>query len=337
MIVGFMRNFIKPPEMAFLTAKMSKYYGIDIIYLTPKEIDIENNKVKGRVLVGEEWIATETDLPKLIDISPYCFKKRNMKITNYLRKNTYLTDNRKNLINKVQLQEKLKEDPSFSRYVIPTMRIETIDDIYNGLSHYSNVVLKPIGGERGKGIYIISKEGRKFKVGYQKEEDIISKKNLGELFLDKLSKGYILQKYICSRSLNGDPFDCRIHFEKNGQGKWEVAKMYIRIGIGQKVISNMNQGGGMANPKNYLKANFPDNWKEIHQSLLKLSKVFPYKFEQLRKTEIMSLGIDVGIDRDGKIYIFEANGAPATSALKAEVVNLRTQYYHFLINNKLNS
>jgi len=92
----------------------------------------------------------------------------------------------------------------------------------------------------------------------------------------------------------------------------------------------------MADPKNYLKANFPDNWKDIYQKLLELGEVFPYKFEELRKTDIMSLGIDVGIDKTGEIYIFEANGAPATAALKAEAINLRTQYYKYLIENKIN-
>src|SRR5699024_10450738 len=223
----------------------------------------------------------------------------------------------------------------FSHLVIPTKRLESVDDVKEGIKKFKKVVLKPISGERGKGIYIISKNGRKYIVGFNKEEQVISKRKLTNLFKDKLSKEYIMQKYITSLSLSGDPFDCRIHFEKNGKGEWEIAKMYIRIGIGQKVISNMNQGGGMADPKNYLKANFPDNWKDIYQNLLELGKVFPYKFEELRKTDIMSLGIDVGIDKTGKIYIFEANGAPTTTMLKAEAINLRTQYYKYLLESKI--
>lgn len=39
MIVGFMRNFNKPNDMAELTAKMAKYYGIDIIYFRPKDVN----------------------------------------------------------------------------------------------------------------------------------------------------------------------------------------------------------------------------------------------------------------------------------------------------------
>lgn len=335
MNVGFMRNFKKPNEMAYLTAKMSKYYGINIVYLNPKDIDIDNNIARGRVLEGEKWVRKEMEIPKLIDISPYCFKEKNKEVISYLRKNVYLTDNRKNVINKEKLQEELKNDTMFSHLVIPTTKLESFNDIVDMQQKYSTIVIKPIKGERGKGIYILKKQGIKYTIGHYTEEKKISKRRLYKLYKEELSEGYIIQKYINSRSKNGDPFDCRLHFEKNGQGKWEIAKMYIRIGIGQTIISNMNQGGGMADPKSFLKANFPDKWEQIYKSLEDLGKIFPYKFEELRKTDIMTLGIDVGIDQNGDLYIFEANGAPDTSRIKAEVINLRTQYYKYLLNNKI--
>src|SRR5699024_2046187 len=113
------------------------------------------------------------------------------------------------------------------------------------------------------GIYVLTKKADDYLVGYQKSEKLYSKKELEVLYKEKLSKGYIMQKYIASKSKQGDPFDCRVHYEKNGKGKWEIAKMYIRIGIGQKVISNMNQGGGMSAPKKYLEVNFGENGKKI--------------------------------------------------------------------------
>lgn len=49
----------------------------------------------------------------------------------------------------------------------------------------------------------------------------------------------------------------------------------------------------------------------------------------------MSMGIDVGLDKGGKIYIFKANGTSSTAAFKGEAVHLRTQYYNYLIHNKI--
>lgn len=92
----------------------------------------------------------------------------------------------------------------------------------------------------------------------------------------------------------------------------------------------------MSEPIGFLKANFPDKWENIYQRLLNLGEIFPYKYEELRKTDIMTLGIDIGIGQNGKFYIFEANSSPYTAPLRAEVVNLRTQYYKYLIDNKIN-
>lgn len=336
MIIGFMRNSKTPTELAELTAKMAKYYEIDILYLTPENVDINNHTVKGKMLINDEWVEKETEIPKIIDISPYCFKRKYKEITKYLRKHCYLTDNRRNRINKEKLQEYLKNDVELSKYIIPTFKYESVNDIKKHVDKFGTIVLKPVYGERGKGIFVIRKKGRKYIIGHNKKEHTIPKRELERFFSERINRKYIIQKYISSRALNGDPFDCRIHFEKNGQGKWSIAKIYVRIGIGQTVISNMNQGGGMADPKVFLKANFPDKWKEIYQKLLDLGEIFPYKFESWRKTDIMSLGIDVGVEPNGDIYIFEANGAPATANLKGEVVNLRTQYYNYLIKTKLN-
>lgn len=42
MRLGLMRNFTNPIDIAFSAAKIRQNYGIDIIYVTPKDIDMEN-------------------------------------------------------------------------------------------------------------------------------------------------------------------------------------------------------------------------------------------------------------------------------------------------------
>lgn len=336
MYVGFMRNFVKPTEMAKLVAIISKFYGIDIIYLRPKDINIETDKVRGKVLIGNKWVEREVDLPPFIDISPYCFKKRNKEIIDYLRNNTFLSDNRLNTFSKEKLQEKLKEDGEFAHLVIPTDRASSFEKLVSYLEQYQKIVLKPLGGERGKGIYILSVEGDKYRLGFKTKEKVITNEELEQFFNESINnKRYIMQKYIASRTLQGDPFDCRVHAEKNGEGKWVSARNYIRIGIGQTVISNVNQGGGIADPEPFLKANFGDRWEEILKRIDELAVTLPYKIEEFRKTHIMSLGMDVGIDKDGKLYIFEVNGAPSTQALKSEAALLRSNYYKYVLEKEL--
>lgn len=316
MIIGFMRNFINPPIMAKLTAMLCQSHGIDLIYLRPWDVDTTNNTVKGKMFVNNKWQNVHKKLPVLIDIAPYCFNKKNKKIMEYLRNNSTLTYDKKNAINKEQLQRKLSKDKNFAHIVIPTIKAQSFKDIDDFLYKHSSIVMKPIGGERGRGIYILRKEADTYILGFEKEEQTLSREELIEHYKDFMeNKNYILQKYISSKTKDGNPFDCRIHVQKNRQGKWQVARNFIRIGIGQKVISNVNQGGGISDPKPFLKANFGEKWKNINEKINQLALTLPYKLEEIKKTPLMSIGFDVAIDQEGDLYLIESNGAPTTTPL----------------------
>lgn len=331
-----MTNYIKPTDLAKLTAMICKYHGIDLIYLRPKDVNVDNGRVTGKMFIDNKWLTVETDLPKFIDISPYCFKARNRKIMKFLRENTLLSDDRVNRLSKVDLQERLKEDEKFRHLVIPTGDADNFNEVQDYLDKYQTIVLKPVAGEKGKGVFIVKKEKKEYSIGYQKKEKKLNEKRFIEFYEANIkNKKYMLQKYVQSRSLQGDPFDCRIHVEKNGNGEWVSARNYIRIGIGQKVVSNISQGGGVSDPEPFLKANFGDKWEEINEKLNKLAVTLPYKIEELRDTTLMTMGMDIGIDVDGDLYLFEINGAPLTAPLRDRVAMLRSEYYKYVLQNKV--
>lgn len=336
MLVGVMSTYNRPPKLIRITALISKAYDIDIIFVRPPDVNIEKETLTGKMLVNNKWVTRETKIPKFIDISPYSFKEKYKPVTDYLRGKTFLSDNRDNILTKEALQEYLREDPEYSHLVLPTHIVLSFDDILDYLEQYSKIVLKPSDGIQGKRIYIVEKTSDKYIIGHNTLEKNMSKEEFYNLFIKRIeNKRYLVQKYITSRSLQGDPFDCRIHVEKNGRGKWESAKNYIRIGIGQKVISNVNQGGGIADPSQFLKANYGDKWTEINEKLKKLAVTLPYKIEGLRGTHIMSLGIDVGIGQGGELYLFEVNDGPAFKSLIGEIAYLRSNYYKYIQNEIL--
>jgi glutathione synthase/RimK-type ligase-like ATP-grasp enzyme len=336
MIIGFMRTYIQPTFMAELSAILCKNQGMELVYMRPWDVDVENNTVKGKVYLDNKWVNVETEIPAFIDVTSYCYKPKFKKQMDYLRKNTFLSDDRSNRITKEKLQQMLKDDGEFDHLLIPTQRIRQFSDIEEFMTKHPAVVMKPIYGQRGQGVYVLRKEDDHYILGYLTRDEKLNHKQLKKFFEETLKgNGYIIQKYVTSRSLQGDPFDCRIHVEKNGQGKWVSARNFIRIGIGQKVISNVNQGGGIGDPEPFLRANFGDKWEEINQKLNNLALTLPYKVEELRKTHMMSMGMDIGIDRDGELYLFEVNSAPTTDPLKAEAAILRTNYYKYIIDNKL--
>src|SRR5699024_12441373 len=129
MIVGFMRNFRKPSYLAKLVAVVSKYQGIELIYLRPSDVNVKKGTVNGRMFIDNSWVSVEVPLTKFIDISPYCFRQKNRKIIEYLRKSTILSDNRIVRMNNEELQYELNKANQFLHLVIPTIHSHNYTDI----------------------------------------------------------------------------------------------------------------------------------------------------------------------------------------------------------------
>src|SRR5699024_12319380 len=113
-------------------------------------------------------------------------------------------------------------------------------------------------------IYIINKKEYKYIIGIQKEESVLTSCEFQNLYIEEIKgTAHVVQKAMISRALSGDPFDCRIHLEKNGKGNWRVLDISVRIGIGQTVISNVGYGGGRARVEPFLEMTYGEKWAEV--------------------------------------------------------------------------
>lgn len=329
MHVGYMRNRRTPPEFVKLLAKTTKYHGIDLVFFHPEDIDMERKTIKGKILFNNKWVKKEVPVPKFTDVTVYSFKYK--KQIAFLRKHSHFTTGR--LANKETGGENIKADGEFAHLVIPTIPHTDFSGFYDFLKKHQRIVMKPKRGQRGEGIFMLGKKGNKFILSYEKEEEVLSKMKLKKFFRKTLSnRPYIYQKYIESKTKFGDPFDCRIRLEKNGKGKWEVVINLIRIGSGQKVVSNVARGGSVSELDPFLKTNYGDKWEEIKSSILNIGKRLPYKLEKMYNQELGSLGIDIGIDRDGKLYLFESNNAPGVEFGEGPIAMVKCDYYKYMLD-----
>src|SRR5699024_12418779 len=123
-----------------------------------------------------------------------------------------------------------------------------------------SVVLQPVDGVQGKTVIVLQAINENlFVIGEQKSEKQYTKDELKDLFTTVFKKSrYVVQKYITSRTKHNDPFDCRVHMEKGANNRWNIANIFIRIGIGQKVVSNFNQGGGISKLTSVLEVNYDE-------------------------------------------------------------------------------
>ena len=334
MKIGYLRNRKSPSKLSRLLAMSCKSRGIDVIYMTPWGVNKETGTVDGKAFINNEWVSIRTSLPPFIDISPYCFKKMDKRVIDYLKEKTILSYNRENLINSEKLHLKIKADTELNAFALPSSRMQKFEDILKETHKYKCVILRPVNYS-GKRVYIINKNDDLYNLTYGEEKKYLSIESLKEFYDAKLKgNNYIVQKSLESRTITGECFSCRIHVEKDIKGKWNVARNYVMVRIGDQESFKISKNKGIADINQFLRANFGEQWKEINKDLNFLAHTLPYKYEKWRKTRLLTLGIDVGIDDKGKCYVLHVNTAPNPTPLLAQVAILRMQYYEYILQNK---
>lgn len=325
-----MQPFKEPTDLAKHISIEAKSKGIDVLYITPSDVNKEEHSTLGLMLNGDTWESIESHIPEIIDVSAFCLKSK--ETIKYLQKYAYLTEDGRNKISKESVQEILIEDEQFQKYAIPTSRCKAFSIIKGFLMKYSEVVIKPIYSSAGESIHKITQiDNDEFMVIYQHSNIKMTLKETFLYFQNIIPKRkYIVQKYIPSKTEQEEPFNCRIHLEKNKQGTWVIVRKYICVGTGQSLSPHSQQGGVIFDAGMFLKLKFIEEAPSIDNHLDTFALNIAKKIEKTRKKELATLGLDIGIDKDKNLFLFEAISAPNASLLLEEVAKLRTDYYTYL-------
>ncbi|WP_194165647.1 YheC/YheD family protein [Oceanobacillus sp. CFH 90083] len=332
MIVGLMQPFKEPTDLAKEISIEAKSKGISILYMNPSDINEDNHTASGLILDGDTWEMAERNIPEIIDVSAFCLKYK-QKIS-YLQERAYLTEDGKNKISKESVQKMLEEDLHFQKHAIPTARCKTFSIIKGFLMKYGEVMVKPVYSPPGENVYKISQVDKDaFVVCHQNSSAEMTMKETFAYFQDIISKHkYIVQKYIPSETEQGEPFNCHIHLEKNKEGHWVIVKKYIRVGTAQQISPNNQHEAATFDTDVFLKQTFKEDTAMIDDYLDSFALNIAKKIEKTRKKELATLGLDIGIDKNQNLFLFESNSAPDASLLKEEAARLRTDYYTYLLD-----
>ncbi len=326
-----MRNYKQPGQFVTLLSKAAHYYNVRVIYCQPTDVDIISKTVYGKVLIKNKWVDIELPIPYYIDLNTYCFKYK--EITNFLKANCFLLC-QGSYGSKSKVYDQLEKDGEFKHILIPTFQVDSFSAFLSKLKESKQLILKPRRGHKGEGIYLIDYTDTQYMITENDAETKVNLHELEQFHLEKInSTKYLVQKYIYSKTRSGHPFDCRVRLERDGTGKWKVVIYLVRIGNNNKVVSNLSQGGSISKLTPFLKANYPSNWQEISSSIKEISTKLPDKVEELFNKQNASMGIDLGIDKDGKVFLYEVNSAPGSQFAEGEIANLKADYYAYLMKS----
>lgn len=182
------------------------------------------------------------------------------------------------------------------------------------LGKYDEVILKPAGSYGGSGVIRVRSLG-----GEQYEVHADARKKVHEgkeaLYADlkkRISRNYIVQKRISLATVDSCPFDLRVMVQRRrGQSEWHVTGKLAKVAGKGYIITNVRRSHGRittvtsALKQAGLSRSTASILAEIDRVALQAAKQLKRSYPWLRTT-----GIDMGIDKQGRVWIIEANFAP---------------------------
>ncbi|WP_369380102.1 YheC/YheD family protein [Lysinibacillus fusiformis] len=342
-IIGMLHHRLDPTTVlkSYAYAAVAKAEGAQFFYFTPKSVDFAKRSIRAKVYEDGQWqektmpfpdVIYNAGSPEKLSVSKEIIERLKEEIPF----TTYSIGNKWNVI------KRLKEAKEFEQYLIPSEIVKDADVFHKFINYYKRVVFKPIDGRKGKGIYFITKAGPKnFEVKKDSTNTIYSKPQLDALLKEQLASGtFIMQPYIQSITKAGQVYDFRLHVQKNGEGKWVVTTVYPRIAPNGSIIPNINNGGFTNYLDPFLEQEFKEEAYNIRRMLEHFSLALAHHLDDIQMEKfgevIDEIGIDVGLDQQQKIWMYEVNwrpGCPPAFYLELDVVINSIRYAMYLAKN----
>lgn len=208
----------------------------------------------------------------------------------------------------------MSQDDELSRYLPQTARWHP-NVLFKMLKQFGSVYLKPDKGGGGAGIIRVKlTDSHRYEVRYGiRRQVIVGETTLISYLRRRMQphKRYLIQQGIRLAHVDGRPFDIRVVLQKP-RDQWIVMGMAAKVAAKEKIVTNRANGGIAATVPKVLQAGF--GWRDEHVRLvehvlsriaLRTAAVLSTRFPGLRV-----LGLDVGIDDRGNVWIFEVNTRP---------------------------
>ncbi|MBD0380802.1 YheC/YheD family protein [Paenibacillus sedimenti] len=182
------------------------------------------------------------------------------------------------------------------------------------IDKYGQVIIKPTGSYGGKGVIRIKKiEPESFQVHDGPQKKIFDDKSkLYTHIKKKIKRNYLVQERIPLATAGGRPFDLRVMVQRRTKSPWQVTGKLAKVAGKGFIVTNVRMSSGKVVTVDH--ALNHSELKSMSKSALlsQMDKVALASSKQLSPSYpwVHTMGIDMGLDKKGKVWIIEVNFAP---------------------------
>jgi glutathione synthase/RimK-type ligase-like ATP-grasp enzyme len=214
------------------------------------------------------------------------------------------------LANKWAKTAALKSHPGIAPH-IPHTRLFTEANLRRMLAQYGSVVVKPQRGTGGLGVAKIARSGRGYTVtvGASKRTYRSFAGLLRALRRLRRGRRYLIQRCIPLVTIGGRPIDYRVKIVKEG-GAWKIRAIVGRLARKGLFVTNLCRGGTQLPASVGISRSLSPRLAAVKKRQMRSLTYTATAVLEQRYPGIGQLGFDYGLDRSGKIWIFEVNTRP---------------------------
>ncbi|MDA8234493.1 MAG: YheC/YheD family protein [Clostridia bacterium] len=300
--VSFLRHSARLPGQVYI--------------FSPRDIDWAAKTIKGFVLVNRHLIKKSMPFPQAVYNKLENRHQEAMPLVRQMWKkfnSIGIKIFNPKFFNKIEIHRVLSANNALSPYIPETMVDFSLASLDRMLHKHSGVFIKPGSGSLGQGVVKICQTPKGYRYQYR-----LSNKNVTAT-INKLSallrridgrigKRPIIQQAIDLATYQGRVFDLRILMQKNGQGRWVRTYSFGKAAAPGSIASNVAAGGRVVHYHTILSATFPDveKRKRVEEQITRICSLIPSALDK-HFSNLGELGIDLGIDTAGRVWLIEVN------------------------------
>ncbi|WNC16218.1 YheC/YheD family protein [Brevibacillus brevis] len=324
--------------------------GIRVFVFSPRQVNFAARTVAGFEYRNGAWQSDTFPLPAFI--YDRCFvgpAYRHYKpFVEKLQNDRNITFLGYGLSGKWQVHQMLIQSPQLAPLLPPT-ELFSFSSLQETLATHGAAVIKPMAGTHGIGVVRIKECRGGYEVSGRNRENQPFRRVLKEgglkQFVTSFTAGrkFLVQPYLHLHTPDGSPYDVRVLVQKNGKGEWETTGKAVRIGDKRSITSNLHGGGRAVSLTPFLSRHYkPAVRARITQTIDRLAVELPRFLEQSHG-RLVELGIDVGIDTAGNVWIIEVNSRPGRTVFsmindpdaKFHSITQPVRYAHYLMKERV--
>lgn len=315
-------------EGAFFKALMvvGRSLGVKVVVFSPADIDWQRKTIVGWTYsdTSNSWISRQCHFPDVIYDRIFPTRSPNsiaaLRMAHRLRRQPGVLFFGNALNGKWQVYKALAEDSSI-RPCLPETELCSSGDVLEAMLRRHKVVFfKPDLGTQGKGIMRIQVLDNKRLYYKGRDRNSVTFAGIAAGFAElyrvarnfAAGRRYLVQQGLPLHVYRNSPCDVRVIVQKDGQGQWVITGHAVRVGPAAGVTSNLHGGGRAIELQVLLEHLFPEDeekQKQVLSEIEALALMVAHKLDEMLG-RFGELGLDIGLQRDGKIWLIEANSKP---------------------------